>query len=85
MLKPLEKRLNISKVIATNFDKKTGKILDDNCYGINKITFFEKYYKLNQINEFYTDSLSDMPMLKAAKKGYIVNNKRNEIRNYKEV
>lgn len=85
LLKPLEKKLNISKVIATNFDKKTGKILDDNCYGINKIAFFEKYYKLEQINEFYTDSLSDIPMLEVAKNGYLVNNKKNEIKNYKEV
>lgn len=83
LLKPLEKKLNIKKVIATKVDKKSGKLLDDNCYGNKKVDFFKKYYDINDINNFYTDSMSDLPMIKKAKSGYIVKNRKHKIEKYK--
>lgn len=79
LLNPLEKKLNIAKVIATDVDKKSGKFLSKNCYGNEKITFFKRYYSLSKIEKFYSDSLSDIYMLRKAKNGYIVNNRKNEI------
>ena len=80
LLIPLEKKLDISRVISTKVDKKNGKFISDNCYGDNKIIFFKNYYGIDSINDFYTDSLSDLPMLKVAKHGFIVKNKKNIIR-----
>lgn len=82
LLKPLEKKLSINKVIATEVNKKNGLFLGKNCYGKEKVNFFKKYYSLKNINEFYSDSLSDIYMLQLAKSGYIVKNKKNIIEKY---
>lgn len=72
LLKPLQKRLNISKVIATKVDKKTGKFISKNCYGNEKVVRFLKEIKNKKIANFYSDSLSDKPMMKLALESYLV-------------
>lgn len=84
LLKPLEKKLKVGKVIATKVNKKTGKFESKNCHDYEKINRFEKEYKKNTINEFYSDSIkADKAMLDYAKTGYIVN--KNEITRYEDV
>lgn len=80
LLYPLTEKLNI-KLIATDVEKKTGKLIGLNCYGIEKVK------RLNEIditscNKFYSDSLSDLPVSKLAKESYIV--KGNEIINWSD-
>ena len=82
LLKYLETELKIERVIASIVDTKTGKFLSNNCYGKEKVIRYEKEFNKKLIKEFYSDSLSDLPMLEYAKKGYIV--KGNRILNYKE-
>lgn len=70
LLEPIAKIYGF-KLIATNMDIKTGRIKGVNCYGKEKVK------RLNAIgikscDNFYSDSLSDLPMFKIAKKGYIV-------------
>ena len=72
LLKPLENKLNIDKVIATKVDKKTGKFLSENCYGEEKVLRFKNEYKNKTINAFYSDSMSDKPMMNISKKAYLV-------------
>ena len=42
------------------------------CYGENKVKLFEAYLEGCEIDEFYTDSVNDAPMMKMAKRAYMV-------------
>ena len=59
-------------VIATEVDKNTGKFLSRNCYGKEKIRRFREQFPEAAIEEFYSDSDSDMPMAEIAEKAYKV-------------
>ena len=73
LLKPLEKKLKIDKIIATKVNKITGKFESKNCHDFEKIIRYEKLYPKKTIRKFYTDSVSaDKPMLEYAVEGYIV-------------
>ncbi len=78
LIKPIGQYLNIQEVIATKIDKKTGRFITNNCYGKEKVKrLFEKYPSI-KIDNAYSDSLSDMPMLKLAKNKYLV--RKNKIK-----
>ena len=72
LIKPVMEMLNIKNWIATNFSVKTGKIYGDNCYGEAKLVEFLRVYGSQPMNAFYSDSLSDLPMMKYADKAYLV-------------
>lgn len=57
-------------LIATEVDKKTGKLLSKNCYGEEKVRRFEKEHL--KIDRFYSDSLSDAPLARIAKEAFMV-------------
>lgn len=80
ILKPLMDTLNIKYWAATNYDTKSGKIEGENCYGEQKIIEFSKMFEINKLEAFYSDSLSDLPIMEKAKKAYLVDgNKITEI------
>lgn len=72
LLKPICERLNIKHLIASLVDKNTGKLLSKNCYGEEKVPRFKEHFDTNNINEFYTDSSSDLPLTKLAKNSFMV-------------
>ncbi|MBE6903532.1 MAG: phosphoserine phosphatase [Ruminococcaceae bacterium] len=72
LLDPVKSILNVERIIASPVDKKTGKFFGPNCYGEEKVTRFEEFYKKSEIETFYSDSFSDTPLAKLAKKSYIV-------------
>lgn len=72
IIKPVMEMLNIKNWIATNYSVKTGKIYGDNCYGEAKKVEFDRLYKGQNLEAFYSDSLSDLPMMKVAEKAYLV-------------
>lgn len=76
LLKPLKKKLKIDKVIASKVNKKTGRFESKNCYGKEKVKRFAQEKTTKKINKFYSDSLSDAPMMEIAKESYMV--KKNE-------
>lgn len=57
-------------LIATDVDQKTGKLLSKNCYGAEKVKRFKE--KPLEINEFYSDSLSDAPLARIAQAAFMV-------------
>lgn len=67
-------RLKIKNYMATNFDTKTGKIIGNNCYGTEKVNRFREVYKTEKLEAFYSDSMSDLPMMKISEKAFLVNN-----------
>lgn len=81
-LKPIADKYKVADLIATNIDTKTGKIINNNCHGEEKVKLFYKKYKNAIINKMYTDSSNDLPLIKEAKQGFMV--KKNTIMPYFE-
>ena len=71
LLKPLEKKLNIT-IIASDVDPKSGKYNGVNCYYDEKVRRFYELYPDAQIDEFYSDHYSDEPLAKISKNAFIV-------------
>lgn len=71
LLDEICRRLNINRLIASNVDKYSGKYTGANCYGKEKVKRFIEIYN-QEIDNFYSDSRSDLPMAHMAKNRYIV-------------
>ena len=59
-------------MMASVVDKKTGIYTGENCHGKEKVRRFYERYPQGKIEEFYSDSYSDTPLAKLAKRAYIV-------------
>jgi len=64
-------RLNTKNIICSEYNLNTGKF-EFICFRHNKVKIFKELYPNAIIDEFYTDSLNDIPMLKLAKRAYLV-------------
>lgn len=53
-------------------DINTGKIDGKNCRGKEKVVRFQEKYKLEEIDNFYSDSDADLPLATIAKRAYKV-------------
>lgn len=84
ILKPIMETLNIKYWVATNFDTKSGKIEGENCYGEQKIIEYSKMFEIKDLDAFYSDSLSDLPIMEKAKKAYLVDGNKITETNTKE-
>jgi phosphoserine phosphatase len=73
LIKEAAKRLGVD-CIATNVDFKTGKCLDKNCKGEQKIVFFQEKYPNAKVEKAYGDSESDSFMMSLADESYFVEN-----------
>lgn len=76
ILEPIMDVLAIENWLSTKFDVKTGKIFGENCYGEEKLIRFKNVYSNISLDAFYSDSMSDLPMMKYAKEAYLVKNKK---------
>ena len=74
------KRLGIKNVVCTDVDLEKGEIIRL-CFRKNKKKLFDELYGC-KIDNFYTDSLNDVPLLRCAENGYLV--KGNKIRKWSE-
>ena len=70
LLKPICDELKVN-LIATKVDKNSGAFKSKNCYGQEKVIRYKKEVN-KKINKFYSDSLSDKPMMDLAKEKYLV-------------
>ena len=66
--------LNTSNIYGTEFDFKNKESLYI-CYGENKLTLLKEKFPDLHIDEVYTDSYSDLPLIKHADKAYLVKKK----------
>lgn len=71
LLKPMTDKLNV-RLIGTRMDKKTGKIIGSNCHDYEKVVRLRDTCPEAEIDEFYSDSLSDSPMAEIAEKAFLV-------------
>ena len=72
IIAPICEKLGIGKPIASRVEKKTGKFISENCYGMEKVKRFRKEYPNIEVENFYTDSKSDLPMMQLARNSYMV-------------
>ena len=82
LLKRIKKKLKIDRIITSEVDKKTGKFLSKNCYGKEKVERYNSEVKNKKIENFYSDSLSDLPMMEISKNAFIV--KGSKVTEYRE-
>ena len=71
MLEEICKRLDIRNFVGTETDLEKMKIVNL-CYRENKVKVFKEKYPDAVIDNFYTDSLNDQPMIDLAKNAYLV-------------
>ncbi len=64
--------LSGQRCIGTKMDMGTGKIQGENCYGREKAVRFREVCGEKTIDNFYTDSKSDMAMILLAENAYYV-------------
>jgi len=64
--------LSGQKCLGTRMDMRTGRIYGENCRGEEKVLRFQEEYGERTIDNFYTDSRSDMPMALLAQHAYFV-------------
>lgn len=70
LIGPICKRLHI-QALASPLDIDTLRYSGNNCHGEEKVKRFREYTR-EEVNEFYSDSLSDSPMAQIAKKAWLV-------------
>ena len=73
--------LDLKYVIATKVDI-SGKLISKNCKREEKIVRFRELFPNAEVNNSYSDSESDIPMLKLAKNPYVIEG--NNVIPYKE-
>lgn len=81
LLLPISIKLGTLDLIATDVDKNSGLFLSDNCSGEVKVKMLYDKYNNITVNEAYTDSMSDLPMLKLSKKAFLI--RKDKISEYK--
>lgn len=71
VLEEIFNRIGVKHSLSTQVDKDTGEILSL-CFRKTKADLFQKMYPDAVIDNFYTDSLNDTPMMQLAKRSYLV-------------
>lgn len=75
LLEGICSELRVKGLIASNVDKKTGKYLGNNNGGYEKVKNLYDKYPDAIVNEVYSDSIDDKPILDLAKNAYMVKGK----------
>ncbi len=74
LLAPICKELGIKNLIASKVNVHTGKFLSPNCKGEEKVKLFKEIFPDSHIDNFYSDSESDLPLAREAENAYFVKN-----------
>ena len=78
LIKGIASKLKTKNIISSILNVDTGKF-EFICFRENKVTIFKEKYPNAIIDEFYTDSLADLPLMKLAKKAYLVSKDKMEL------
>ena len=71
LLEEICRRLDIKKCICSRVDSDTGKV-EILCFRTNKVELFYKEFPHGIIDEFYTDSMNDKPLIEISNSAYLV-------------
>ena len=83
LLRPILKDLPTKNILCTEVDIEHKKV-DFICYKENKVKKYKMKYKDIPIDELYTDSYADKPLMDISKKVYLINKKTKEIKVIKD-
>ena len=83
LIKAISDKLKTDHIIGSRIDLETGK-MEFACFRQNKITAFKESYPNAVIDEFYTDSLNDMPIAELADKAYLIKKNKVQLINCKD-
>lgn len=73
IVRPLCERLGLKYIIASDVDRHTGRFIGPNCYGAEKVRRFkEAGFDPAEVEQVYSDSLSDTPIAEMGKEAFIV-------------
>ena len=72
LIRPACERLQVSCIMGSPVDKHTGAFSGPNCHGEEKVRRFREIFPDGQIQDFYSDSHSDDPLARIAKRAYYV-------------
>lgn len=72
LLMPCCERLLVKQLIASRVNPATGAFTGENCYGAEKPKRLMEDLGIGAVGEFYSDSLSDLPMTRIASKSFLV-------------
>ncbi|MEG0314368.1 MAG: HAD-IB family phosphatase [Erysipelotrichaceae bacterium] len=72
LLEPAMSLLNIKYMMASRVDKHTGLYDGLNCHGEEKVRRLYERFPDVEAKAMYTDSLSDLPLIRIANEGYMV-------------
>ena len=84
LLEGVCKKLGVAKMMASVVDKNTGKYCGENCHGEEKVRRFYEYIPDGEIDEFYSDSISDLPLAKISQKAFVITPK-GEVKDWESV
>lgn len=73
LIEPILIALNIKHYIVSEFDLNKRSFIGEINAGEEKLIRFNRAYPNDTIDNFYTDSMRDLPLLLKAKNGFIVN------------
>lgn len=71
VLEEMGRRTGIKNIVSTETDRENFAIKNF-CFRENKVKIFRKYYPDAVIENFYTDSLNDQPIIDLAQNAYLV-------------
>ena len=74
LLLPICQRLGIRHLIASRVDVQSGSFLGENCYGNEKVRRLFTEYHVSHIDNFYSDSQSDLPLAQISDNAFLVVN-----------
>lgn len=74
LLRPLCQQLGVQCLIASKVDESSGKFIGENCKGMEKVHRLVAEFGNCNIDNFYSDSVSDLPLAKLAKHAFLVRN-----------
>lgn len=77
LLDEIMRRMGVKNYVGSSIDKKTGKFVRL-CFLDNKVKIFNALYPGAHIDNFYTDSMNDKPMMDIADHVFLVRGNRLE-------
>lgn len=75
VLEEICRRMNIKNYVGSTTDLENRKLVDF-CFRENKVKVFKEKFPDAEIENFYTDSLNDQPMIDLARNAYLVKGDR---------
>ena len=76
LLEPVCRELGVTRLIASEVDPATGRFDGENCHDEEKLVRMRELFPDGEIDDFYSDSLSDAALARQARRAFLVSGSR---------